>query len=152
MANIIRITKEFRFEGAHALEGYDGKCRHIHGHSYRMFITIKGCPKNEKGHPKDGMVIDFSVLKNIVGRTVVDRFDHALLMRKGSVLSEEIAAAYGNVILTDFQPTCENLAGHIASAISAELPDGVTLHSVKLYETESSYVEWFAEDNSMQRR
>ena len=61
--SVIRVTKEFRFEGAHALTGYDGKCRHIHGHSYRLFVTLKGDIKQVQDHPKSGMVVDFSDLK-----------------------------------------------------------------------------------------
>lgn len=91
--------------------------------------------------------MDFSVLKGIVGRTVIDKFDHALIMRRGTALSREIAETYGNVIITDFQPTCENLAGHFAQLIEAELPENAQLHSIKLYETATSYVEWMKEDN-----
>ena len=56
----LRLTKEFRFEGAHALTGYDGKCRHIHGHSYILYVTVKGTPSNPEGTPKSGMLIDFT--------------------------------------------------------------------------------------------
>ena len=55
---MIRITKEFKFEMAHALHAYDGLCKNIHGHSYRLWVTVKGDVKNEKGHTKDGMVMD----------------------------------------------------------------------------------------------
>ena len=56
---IIRLTKEFTFEAAHALEGYDGLCREIHGHSYRLFVTVKGTPCADESNPKFGMVMDF---------------------------------------------------------------------------------------------
>ena len=107
--SIIRITKEFRFEGAHALTDYDGKCRHIHGHSYRLFVTLKGTPLHEANHPKSGMVLDFSELKSIVNKLIVDPFDHALILRKDARLVDEIMAAYQNVVVVEFQPTCENL-------------------------------------------
>lgn len=48
---VIRLTKEFSFEAAHALDGYDGPCREIHGHSYRLFVTVKGCPAAGEGDP-----------------------------------------------------------------------------------------------------
>ena len=51
---MVRITKAFKFEMAHALHGYDGLCKNIHGHSYRLWVTIRGEIKNEKGHRKDG--------------------------------------------------------------------------------------------------
>ena len=72
----IRLTKEFSFEAAHALDGYDGPCREIHGHSYRLFVTVKGRPSTTEGDPKCGMVLDFGVLKRIVHEEIVARFDH----------------------------------------------------------------------------
>lgn len=144
---IVRITKEFRFEGAHALAGYDGKCRHIHGHSYLLFVTVKGKPLDDPSNPKNGMLMDFSVLKKTVNETIIDRFDHALIMKEGSCLEKEIAEAYGNVELTAFQPTCENLVSYFAGLISEKLPANAELCSVKLYETASSHAEWRKEDN-----
>ncbi len=67
MTSIIRVTKEFPFEMAHALWNYDGPCRNVHGHSYRLFVTLSGKPPIDvEGNPKNGMVIDFSDLKSIV--------------------------------------------------------------------------------------
>ena len=67
----IRITKEFKFEMAHALHGYDGLCKNIHGHSYKLWVTIRGEIRNEKGHQKDGMVMDFDVIKQIVKPEII---------------------------------------------------------------------------------
>ena len=143
----IRITKEFRFEWAHALQNYDGKCRHIHGHSYRLFVTLKGSPIAEASSPKNGMVVDFGDLKRVVNKYIVDPFDHALLLRSDAPVKEEISAAYQNVIILDFQPTCENLAIYFAGLLKDNLPDGTTLHSIKLCETPTSFVEWLASEN-----
>ncbi len=145
--SIIRVTKEFRFEGAHALMDYDGKCRHIHGHSYRLFVTIKGSPRELTGHPKSGMVIDFSQLKSIVNTLILEPFDHALILRQDSPMAIEIADTYKNVVIVDFQPTCENLALYFAGVLKKGLPAGLTLYSIRLYETPTSYVEWIADDN-----
>lgn len=143
----LRITKEFRFEGAHALTGYDGKCRHIHGHSYLLYVTVKGCPLDSDGEPKNGMLIDFSDLKRIVNEKIIDIYDHSLILRESSPLAEEIAGAYKRVIAVPFQPTCENLITHFARIIQKALPEGVSLYSMKLHETATSYVEWFESDN-----
>lgn len=145
--SVIRVTKEFRFEGAHALAGYDGKCRHIHGHSYRLFVTLKGDINQVQDHPKSGMVVDFSDLKKLVNELIVEPFDHALILRSDAALANEIMDNYCNVIITDFQPTCENLAQHFAKLLKERLPEHLSLHSIKLYETPSSFVEWVAEDN-----
>ena len=144
---VIRITKRFNFEGAHALKGYDGKCSHIHGHSYKMEVTVKGEPIESSNSPKNGMVIDFTDLKKIVNSRIIERYDHALVLSKDALLMEQISHAYGNTIVTDFQPTSENLVALFAKLIMEELPEKVSLVSVKLWETENSYAQWRAEDN-----
>ena len=145
--SIIRITREFSFEGAHALGGYDGKCCHIHGHSYRMEVTVTGEPVADEDSPKKGMVIDFTDLKKIVGENIIDKFDHALVMRHDAPLAEEIQKIYGNVVVVDFQPTSEMLATYFSDVISGLLPKGVKLFSIKLWETEKSCAAWYASDN-----
>jgi 6-pyruvoyltetrahydropterin/6-carboxytetrahydropterin synthase len=146
----IRITKEFRFEAAHALWGYDGACRNIHGHSYLLYVTLIGKPLPDSTHPKFGMVMDFSVLKKIVSQVVIDPYDHALMVRKGTPHAElaKNSELVGKVMELDYQPTCENMVTDFAEKISAQLPHDVRLHSVRLHETATSFAEWFAEDNS----
>ena len=78
----LRLTRCFSFEMAHALEGYDGLCSGIHGHSYRLQVTIKGEQCNDPYDPKYGMVMDFGLLKQIVGEQIVSRLDHALVLRR----------------------------------------------------------------------
>ena len=145
----IRLTKEFSFEAAHALGGYDGPCREIHGHSYRLFVTIKGRPSADPQDPKQGMVMDFGVLKKIVNEEIISQLDHALVLRSTSdeKLRNILAEQFENVVEVDYQPTCENMLEDFARRIMARLPKGVTLHSLRLHETASSYAEWFAEDN-----
>ena len=146
---IIRLTKEFSFEAAHALGGYDGPCREIHGHSYRLFVTIKGEPSTDPMNPKQGMVMDFGVLKKIVHEEIISRFDHALVLRSTAdkELLKLLTAQFDNLIEVDYQPTCENMLDDFSRRIIGRLPKGVTLHSLRLHETASSYAEWFAEDN-----
>ncbi len=146
----IRITKEFSFEAAHALEGYNGACREIHGHSYRLFVTIKGSPAEGEADPKCGMVMDFGELKKIVNEEIISRFDHALVLRispKNEVLVAELCKRFDNVVRVDYQPTCENMLISFAERIKARLKEGVMLHSLRLHETATSYAEWFAIDN-----
>lgn len=145
--SILRITKEFQFEGAHALSFYDGKCRNIHGHSYKLFVTVSGTPENSPESPKNGMVIDFSILKEIVNKNILSVFDHTLVLQSGAKLANELAESYNNVLELPFQPTCENLIIHFVNILKQELPHSIELHSVKLYETASSSVEWSAQDN-----
>lgn len=146
----IRITKQFSFETGHALYGYDGKCRNVHGHSYKLSVTVIGKPISESSHVKYGMVIDFTDLKNIVKEEVVDVFDHAVVFNKNTPhaeLAAQLAERGHNVILADYQPTSENMIVDFAEKIKARLPQNIRLYSLKLQETESSYAEWFASDN-----
>jgi len=149
MANIIRVTREFSFEMAHALWNYDGPCRNVHGHSYRLFVTVSGTPVDDPGDPKNGMVIDFGDLKKLVNDGIISVFDHSVTISSNqeSGRTEACRAMFGNTVVVDYQPTCENLAVDFASRIRSRLPAGVKLHSLKLYETANSYAEWFASDN-----
>ncbi len=147
---MIRLTKEFSFESAHALEGYDGACREIHGHSYRLFVTVKGEPISDETNPKCGMVIDFGDLKRVVNEQIISRLDHSFVMRRTAAseqLAQSMSAQFSNVQLVDYQPTCENMLSDFAARISVRLPQGVALHSLKLHETATSFAEWYACDN-----
>ncbi|RZS99520.1 6-pyruvoyl trahydropterin synthase family protein [Aquimarina brevivitae] len=146
----IRITKQFSFETGHALYGYDGKCRNVHGHSYKLSVTVIGTPITDTNHVKLGMVIDFSDLKKIVKEEVEDVFDHATVFNKNTPhieLAKELETRGHNVILVDYQPTSENMVIDFAEKIKARLPKEIALYSLKLQETETSYAEWFAADN-----
>lgn len=146
----IRVTKEFNFEMAHALWNYDGACRNIHGHSYKLFVTLAGLAVNDPGDPKFGMVIDFNELKQLIKEPVVDYFDHSLVVYRaaeGEALSQ-VRQMYEKVHVFDFQPTCENLVLFIVDTIRSILPQGLKLSAVKLYETATSYAEWFESDNT----
>ena len=146
----IRITKKFRFEAAHALYGYDGKCKNIHGHNYNLFVTIIGVPLKDDSNPKYGMVMDFGDLKKIVNSEIVDKFDHSVIFNKNSPhkkLADELIKNSHKVILADYQPTIEEMVIDFANRISSKLPSEIKLHCLKLEETETSYSEWFAADN-----
>lgn len=149
MSNI-RITKQFSFETGHALYGYDGKCRNVHGHSYKLSVTVIGTPIDNPNHVKFGMVIDFSDLKKIVKGEIVDVFDHATVFNKNTPhveLAKELSDRGHNVLLVAYQPTSEMMVIDFAAKIKKHLPDNISLHSLKLQETDSSYAEWYASDN-----
>lgn len=146
----IRVTKEFNFEMAHALLNYDGMCKNIHGHSYKMFVTVIGEPIRDEHHSKLGMVIDFGDLKQIVNSEIVDVYDHAFMLNEKTGLNFSPATheMFSNTIYVNYQPTCENMVADFAEKIAQKLPENVHLHSVRLYETATSYAEWFAGDNA----
>lgn len=148
--NKIRVTKSFNFETAHALYGYDGKCKNIHGHSYKLFVTILGSPIQDVSNPKFGMVIDFGDIKQIVNAEVVDKFDHAILLNANSPhkeLGEKLIQEGHKVIFTDYQPSCENMLINMVELIRPMLDNSEKLQALRLHETETSYAEWRAEDN-----
>jgi 6-pyruvoyltetrahydropterin/6-carboxytetrahydropterin synthase len=144
---IIRITKEFRFEMAHALSGHDGPCKNIHGHSYLLAITVSGKPLDEPGSPAEGMVIDFNALKTIVKANIVDVFDHRIVLHEHDRVRYPELAKNEGAIFFPFPPTCEMLCAHITQRIAGLLPAGLKLHAVRLNETSTSFAEWYAEDN-----
>lgn len=114
----VKVCKRFTFEAAHHLPNYDGACRRRHGHGFKLFVTVKGCPGFETG-----MVMDFKELKKIVEDLIITPFDHSDL----------------NLLFDN--PTAENIVRYIWSVLISKLPDGVSLSRIQLYETDGSYVE-----------
>lgn len=145
----IRLTKEFRFEMAHALWNYDGLCRNIHGHSYILQVTVLGEPITDQNNPKLGMVMDFGELKEIVNREIVKPLDHAIVM-SNQIPETQVKNLFeitNRVFVVDYQPTCENMLIDFAKKIKEQLPSRVSLFSLKLHETGNSFAEWYASDN-----
>ena len=123
---MITVTKRYGFEACHHLPHYVGACHNLHGHSYKLDVTVGGSVIKDQTNPKCGMIIDFKDLKQIVKEVAVDKYDHSNL--------------------NDFfeNPTAEIMVKTIACDIIGKLPKGVHLISVKLWETESSYAEFNA--------
>jgi len=146
----IRLTKEFRFEMAHALWNYDGLCKNIHGHSYILQVTVIGKPCNDENNPKFGMVMDFGDLKKIVKEEIVEPLDHSIMLSNKASLSGllEIPQMSERYHVMPYQPTCENLLLDFVQRVSNRLPPGIALFSLKLHETGNSFAEWYASDNA----
>ena len=145
----IRLTKEFGFEMSHALWKYDGLCKNIHGHSYRLLVTIVGEPIHDDNNPKNGMVMDFGDLKKIVKEEIVDPMDHAIVLYEKAPIASlfEVPDMFDRRHVMTYQPTCENMIVDFAERIIKRLPEQIKLHSLRLHETTTSYAEWFASDN-----
>jgi 6-pyruvoyltetrahydropterin/6-carboxytetrahydropterin synthase len=142
--SIIKITKQFSFEMAHALRNYDGLCRNIHGHSYKMDITLAGQPLHDESSPKNGMVMDFGDLKRLVNEEIISLLDHALVLnaKTDTQLIEVLKQNYEKIVTVEFQPTTENLLNFIAIKLKTRLPENVKLCRIRLRETDTSYAEW----------
>lgn len=146
----IRVTKKFSFDMAHALYGYDGPCKNIHGHTYNLSVTLKGKVIKDNTNPKNGMVIDFGDLKKIVKENILDKYDHALVLNENASYSksEVISNEFEKVILAPYQPTCENLMLDFVSILNALFVNEIKLVSVMLEETPTSHSVWEIGDNS----
>ena len=144
---MIHLTKIFRFEAAHALMGYDGRCRNIHGHSYEMRVTIKGMPIMDDSSPKNGMVMDFGDLKRIVNEEIIDHYDHAFIINHNmpQEFVDEVKRNYERIIVLPYQPTTELMLIDFSKKIKKRLPEGIQLVKIFLKETEGSYAEWIEE-------
>jgi 6-pyruvoyltetrahydropterin/6-carboxytetrahydropterin synthase len=141
----IQITKIFHFEMAHALEGYDGLCQNIHGHSYTLRVTVTGTPIEDSKSSKNGMIIDFSDLKQIVKDSITNKYDHALVLNSKTDIAviNTLRNHYNKIVIVDYQPTSEQLLMDFADILQNVLPQNAILHSLRLNETETSYAEWF---------
>ncbi len=143
----LRLTKEFKFEMSHALDEYQGLCRNLHGHSYKLFVTIIGDYSQTKENNDSGMVLDFKSIKEIVEKNVIQEFDHAVVLCKKSSFASALKQTNTKLILFDNQPTCENLIMEFHKRISSILPNGIKLARLQLHETATSFAEWLIEDN-----
>lgn len=145
----ICVTKKFTFDMAHALYGYDGPCKNIHGHTYMLSVTLKGRVIENPNDPKNGMVIDFTDFKKIVSDHVINVFDHSLVLNSNSphFNLKDLNDNFEKINYVPYQPTCENLLIDFLNKISTNLPSSVMVKNIKLEETPTSYAEWFFEDN-----
>jgi 6-pyruvoyltetrahydropterin/6-carboxytetrahydropterin synthase len=149
IAQKVRVTKKFTFDMAHALYGYDGPCKNIHGHTYHLSVTLIGTPIQDNGDVKLGMVVDFGDLKKIVKDNILEKYDHSLVLNKDAPYSksEVIANEFEKVILVPYQPTCENLLLSFVEKLKPLFADKQTLVSIRLEETPTSFAEWNVGDN-----
>ncbi len=145
----IRVTKKFTFDMAHALYGYDGPCKNIHGHTYTLSVTLIGKVINDNLNPKNGMVIDFTDFKKVVKDNVIDVFDHSLVLNLNSPHAQlnDLNNNFEKINYVPYQPSCENLVVDFLERIKFKLPDNVIVKNLKLEETPTSFAEWFLEDN-----
>lgn len=124
---MVKVTKRFSFEACHLLPYYRGACHNIHGHSYKLEVSVIGEPITDKDNEKCGMIIDFKDLKEMVKNSIISKYDHSNL----------------NTYFDN--PTAEIMVKHIGYEIMELLKDYNTkarLFSIKLWETEDSYAEF----------
>lgn len=139
---MIRITKIFYFEMAHAVHGYNGKCRNIHGHSYELHVTIATVEAQQDFLPMPGFAVDFKELKYWVNSVIVDKLDHSLVLSNNFIAAHPNISNLENLIIWEVEPTAENMLIYIKQELKKILPNNLQLVQLKLYETKDSYAEW----------
>jgi len=141
---MLRVTKIFRFETAHAIFGYAGSCRNIHGHSYVLHVTVQQAVANDEFLSAPGFVIDFKELKAMVKEAVIDRFDHRIILSEAYLDKHPNLSSLENLEVWAIEPTAENILLQVKGKLQELLPATVSLSCLKLYETADSYAEWTA--------
>lgn len=136
------ITKIFHFEMAHAIYGYNGACKNIHGHSYELHVTVAAACDEAVYIPPPGFVADFKDLKKWVRESVIEKLDHSLLLSPAFIKANPGVSHLKNLIIFEAEPTAENLLINMKQVLLQVLPGDLKLIRLKLYETKDSYAEW----------
>lgn len=145
--NAMRITRRLEFDAGHRIPNHASQCRHMHGHRYAIEVTLAGELVAERGASDEGMVLDFSEVKTIAKRLVVDVWDHAFLAYEGdaSVVAFLQSLPGHKTVLLPVIPTAENLAriafDLLAPAFRQTYGDRLTLEQVRLYETPNNWAD-----------
>ncbi|MFU2082765.1 6-carboxytetrahydropterin synthase QueD [Gallibacterium anatis] len=139
---MLKVAKEFSFDMAHLLDGHDGKCQNLHGHTYKLQVIVSG--ETEDNGAKKGMVIDFADLKRVVNELIISPMDHAFIYDQSSERETKIAQLLQQLNSKTFalpmRSTAENLAQFIFQRLQENV--GFHLHSVRLWETLTSFAEY----------
>jgi 6-pyruvoyltetrahydropterin/6-carboxytetrahydropterin synthase len=141
---MIQLTKIFHFEMAHAIDGYPGACKNIHGHSYELHVQVNSGNQSNEYIQGIGLAIDFKDIKNIVKCHIIDVFDHHLLLSKSYLSKNAGMANKENLIAWEIEPTAENILIFIQKTLQEKMPNNCHLHQLTLFETKDSYANWQA--------
>jgi len=133
----MKVSKEFRWEMAHRLPFHKGRCKNLHGHTYKALIQFEG------ELDKNGMLIDFYDIYRIVN-PVIDELDHSIICDKNDTELVEIANKINErVVIIDKPTTAENISIYITEKIiQSSLPDNLNQITVRVYETPDAFAEY----------
>lgn len=134
-----QITRRLEFDAGHRLLGHEGKCRNLHGHRYAVELTVKAY----EGLDAVGRVIDFSVIKSVVGGWLDEHLDHGYIGQEGDELLEAASSVGSKIHVVSFPPTAELLAAHLFMIATDLLGDfGILVVRVRLYETPNGWADF----------
>ncbi|SNR86491.1 6-pyruvoyltetrahydropterin/6-carboxytetrahydropterin synthase [Methylobacillus rhizosphaerae] len=143
----MQITTRLEFDAGHRIPHHKSQCRNLHGHRYAMEITLSGNIIELDGASDNGMVMDFSDVKAIAKRCVVDVWDHAFLVYKDDTVVLEFLRSLPDhkTVIFNQVPTAENMAAEAFRILKAEYHDTygtqLQLERVRLYETPNSWAD-----------
>ncbi len=140
---MIQLTKVFHFETAHAIHGYNGQCKNIHGHSYELHVTIAGNEQGDEYLPAPGFLFDFKDIKK-AGAEIVETLDHKVVLSKAYMAAHPEMQQHENLVVWEFEPTAENILLYARKVFNKTLPEHIRPVRIKLFETNDSYAEWIA--------
>ena len=141
------ITRKLEFDAGHRISTHNSQCRHLHGHRYAIEITLSGSIISEKGAAQQGMVMDFSEVKQIAKSALVDKWDHAFLVYSGDTPVMQFLQSLTDhkTVVLDVQPTAENLAVIAFSILDEAYQDiygnHLQLEQVRLFETPNCWAD-----------
>jgi 6-pyruvoyltetrahydropterin/6-carboxytetrahydropterin synthase len=145
---MLTLTKIFHFEMAHAIQGYPGACKNIHGHSYELHVTVTAVNESPCYIPAPGFIIDFKEIKQLVTSGIITTFDHKLLLSKAFLAENPEFSSQENLVTWEVEPTAENMLLYTKEILCKKFRDNVKLVHLKLFETKDSYAEWI-NDNTL---
>jgi 6-pyruvoyltetrahydropterin/6-carboxytetrahydropterin synthase len=135
---MITVTKTIKFDAAHVLTNHQGLCKNLHGHTYRVDVSVA-----ETAGEENDMVIDFKDLKRIAAETICEKFDHAFICNtasRGEMEIAEVVERHGmRTVRLPFRSTAENLARYFFRELKPRIPG---LAMVKVWETADSSAEY----------
>ena len=143
----MHITTRLEFDAGHRIPSHKSQCRNLHGHRYAIEITLSGDIIRQEGISENGMVMDFSDVKAIARRLVVDVWDHAFLVYRGDqvILDFLRTLPEHKTVIMETVPTAENMAAEAFRILQAEYQDTygnhLKLQRVRLYETPNSWAD-----------
>ena len=143
----MRITRRLEFDAGHRIPNHDSRCRHLHGHRYALEVTLSGEASSSAGDPRHGMVMDFSEVKAIARRELIDSWDHAFLAWRGDrkVLDFLGTLPGHRTVVFDAPPTAEHLAQSAFDVLKRAYDDRFGLHlrleRVRVYETPNCWAD-----------
>lgn len=142
---MLTITRKLEFDAGHRIPDHNSQCRNLHGHRYALHVTLTGALIEQEGRPDAGMIMDFSDIKALANRHLVEQWDHAFLVYEKDVAVRQFLESLPDhkTVVLDRIPTVENLAQIAFDTLKPVFASqtGLRLTKITLYETPNCWAE-----------